>query len=85
MKANEPENFEKINKLMLPKDYIAYKLPAYTARIIRIKAGMLLLDVRNRQWSKEMLDICGISEKVMPKLLKATKRSEKFFRKRRRN
>ena len=71
VKANEPENFEKINKLMLPKDYIAYKLSGVHCTDYSDASGMLLLDVRNRQWSKEMLDICGISEKVMPKLFES--------------
>lgn len=68
VKENEPENFKLINKIMLPKDYIAYKLTGIHSTDMSDASGMLLLDVKNRQWSKEMLEICGIDESVMPKL-----------------
>jgi len=68
VKANEPENFAKIKKIMLPKDYIAYKLSGSFCTDVSDASGMLLLDVKNRKWSKEMLDICGISETQLPKL-----------------
>ncbi len=68
MQKNEPENFSKICKIMLPKDYINYLITGVHACDYSDASGMLLLDVKNRCWSKEMLDICGINEKVMPKL-----------------
>ena len=71
MKENEPENFAKIAKIMLPKDYINYVLTGVHSCDYSDASGMLLLDVRNKCWSKEMLDICGISEKQMPKLFES--------------
>ena len=68
MKKHEPENFAKIRKVMLPKDFLAYKLSGVFCTDVSDASGMLLLDVKNRCWSKEMLDICGISEKQLPKL-----------------
>ena len=68
VKENEPENFAKIAKIMLPKDYIAYKLTGSFCTDVSDASGMLLLDVKNRSWSKEMLDICGVNEAQMPKL-----------------
>ncbi len=68
MKKHEPENFAKIRKIMLPKDFLAYKLSGVFCTDVSDASGMLLLDVKNRCWSKEMLDICGISEKQLPKL-----------------
>lgn len=68
MKNNEPENFAKIVKIMLPKDYIAYKLSGVHCTDYSDASGMLLLDVKNKCWSKEMCDICGINESVLPKL-----------------
>lgn len=68
VRENEPENFQKIKKIMLPKDYIAYKLTGIYSTDMSDASGMLLLDVKNRQWSKEMLEICGIDESVMPML-----------------
>lgn len=68
LKENEPENFAKISKIMLPKDYIAYKMTGVHATDYSDASGMLLLDVKNKCWSKEMLDICGISSDVMPQI-----------------
>ncbi|MEE1010175.1 MAG: xylulokinase [Agathobacter sp.] len=68
LKENEPENFAKISKIMLPKDYIAYKMTGVHATDHSDASGMLLLDVKNKCWSKEMLDICGISSDVMPQI-----------------
>ena len=68
LKENEPENFEKIEKIMLPKDYINYKLTKIHATDYSDASGTLLLDVKNKCWSEKMLDICGISEKIMPRL-----------------
>lgn len=66
IKNNEPENFAKIRKIMLPKDYIAYKLTGVHSTDVSDASGMLLFDVKNRCFSKEMLDICSISEDMMP-------------------
>ena len=68
MKKNEPENFAKIVKIMLPKDYLAYRLSGSFCTDVSDASGMLLMDVKNRCWSKEMLDICGITEDMLPKL-----------------
>ncbi|MBQ9807152.1 MAG: xylulokinase [Clostridia bacterium] len=67
-RENEPENFARISKIMLPKDYINYLLTGTHSTDYSDAAGMLLLDVKNRCWSKQMLDICGIREGQMPKL-----------------
>ena len=68
VKENEKENFAKINKIMLPKDYINYKLTGAFATDYSDASGMLLLDVENKKWSKEMLDLCNISEYMLPRL-----------------
>ncbi|MGN0424740.1 MAG: xylulokinase [Acetatifactor sp.] len=62
VKNNEPENFAKIAKIMLPKDYIAYKLTGVHCTDVSDASGMLVFDVKNRKWSKEMCEICGITE-----------------------
>lgn len=62
VKNKEPENFAKIAKIMLPKDYIAYKLTGVHCTDVSDASGMLLFDVKNRKWSKEMCDICGVTE-----------------------
>lgn len=62
VKENEPENFQKISKIMLPKDYLAYRLTGVFCTDVSDASGMLLFDVKNRCWSKEMEEICGIRE-----------------------
>lgn len=71
MKNNEPDNFARISKIMLPKDFLAYKLSGTFCTDVSDASGMLLLDVKNRCWSKEMIEICGISEDVLPKLFES--------------
>lgn len=68
MKENEPINFAKIAKIMLPKDYLAYKLSGSFCTDYSDASGMLLLDVKNRRWSQKMCDVCGISMQMLPKL-----------------
>ena len=65
---NEPENFKKIDKIMLPKDYILYRLTGIHSTDYSDASGMLLLDVKNKCWSQKMLAICNISENQLPKL-----------------
>ena len=71
MKENEPENFAKIKKIMLPKDYINYVLTGVHACDYSDASGILLLDVKNKRWSREMLEICGVEEKQMPQLFES--------------
>ena len=71
MKKNEPDNFARIKKIMLPKDYIAYRLSGTFCTDYSDASGMLLLDVKNKCWSKEMIDICGITEEQLPKLFES--------------
>lgn len=71
MRKHEPDLFKKIAKIMLPKDYVNYCLTGVHCTDYSDASGMLLLDVKNKKWSKEMLDICGISEDVMPKLFES--------------
>lgn len=68
VKENEPENFARIAKIMLPKDYLAYRLSGVHCTDVSDASGMLLFDVKNRCWSKEMLDICGVKEEMMAKI-----------------
>lgn len=68
MKENEPDNFARIKKIMLPKDYLAYKLSGVFCTDYSDASGMLLLDVEHKCWSKEMMEICGVTEEQLPKL-----------------
>jgi len=72
VKNNEPENFKRIRKIMLPKDYINYRLTNVFATEYSDAAGTLLLDVKNKRWSREMADICGIGESQLPRLYESS-------------
>ena len=71
MRKNEPENFAKIAKIMLPKDYINYVLTGVHCCDYSDASGMLLLDVEHKGWSAEMLDICGVKPEQMPRLFES--------------
>ena len=71
MKENEPENFARIAKIMLPKDYINYILTGVHSCDYSDASGMLLLDVEHKCWSREMMEICGVTEAQMPKLFES--------------
>ena len=75
LKANEPENFARIKKLMLPKDYIAYRMTGVFSTDYSDASGMLLLDVKNKCWSKEMLDICDVREEWLPGLYDSSEKT----------
>ena len=68
VRDNEPDNYSKISKIMLPKDYLAYRLSGSFCTDYSDASGMLLLDVKNRKWSDKMIDICGIDKSMLPKL-----------------
>ena len=71
MQKHEPENFTRIAKIMLPKDYINYRLTGVHACDYSDASGMLLLDVEHKCWSKEMLEICSLREDQMPRLFES--------------
>ena len=71
MQKHEPENFKRIAKIMLPKDYINYRLTGVHACDYSDASGMLLLDVEHKCWSKEMLEICSLRENQMPRLFES--------------
>ena len=71
VKENEPENFARIKKIMLPKDYLAYRLSGVFATDYSDASGMLLLDVKNRCWSEKMCEICSIKTDTLPTLFES--------------
>lgn len=68
MEKHEPDKFSSISKIMLPKDYINYKLTGVHCSDYSDASGTLLLDVKRKQWSAEMMRICHISPEQMPEL-----------------
>jgi xylulokinase len=74
MKKNEPALFARIDKIMLPKDYLNYMLSGVHCTDFSDASGTLLLDVAHKRWSREMLDICSVKDEWMRACLKATRR-----------
>ncbi len=68
VKKNEPENFARIEKIMLPKDYLAYRLTGVHCTDVSDASGMLLFDVKNRCWSEEMCEICSVKKEQLAKI-----------------
>jgi len=68
VRKHEKEIFDKIAHILLPKDYIRFKLTGEFASEVSDASGTLFFDVENRQWSKEMMDILGIKEEQLPKM-----------------
>ncbi len=71
VKENEPENYGKIAKIMLPKDYLAYCLTDEFCTDVSDASGTLYFDVENRKWSDAILNKFGINEKMLPKVLES--------------
>lgn len=68
VKENEPANFAKISKIMLPKDYLAFMLSGVFSTDYSDASGTLLLDVKNKCWSPDMCRLTGIQMEWLPKL-----------------
>jgi xylulokinase len=72
VRENEPEIYARVAKVMLPKDYIAYKLSGVFATDESDASGMLLLDVKKREWSPFMLGIVGLREEQLARVYKSS-------------
>jgi len=68
VREHEPKNWQRVHKIMLPKDYVRFRLTGETAIDMADASGTLLLDVANRSWSREVLQGTAIDEKSLPKL-----------------
>ncbi|WP_413306623.1 xylulokinase [Bacillus sp. 1P10SD] len=68
VRDNEPTIYEKIHKVLLPKDYIRYKLTQEFATEVSDASGTLLLDVASRKWSSKMVTLLGIENDWLPEV-----------------
>ncbi|MGC1227464.1 MAG: xylulokinase [Candidatus Sulfotelmatobacter sp.] len=68
VRENEPENWSRVRSLLLPKDYVRFRLTGERATDVADASGTLLLDVADRRWSQEMLDLVHIDRGVLPAL-----------------
>ncbi len=72
VRENEPENWKRVRAVMLPKDYVRFRLTGERATDMADASGTLLLDVAHRRWSREMLQAAEIDEKSLPSLYEST-------------
>jgi xylulokinase len=70
-RENEPKNWDRVAHVMLPKDYVRYRLTGERAIDMADASGTLLLDVANRKWSSEVLAKTGIKENLLPALFES--------------
>lgn len=68
VRENEPENFRRIVRIMLPKDYLIYKMSGVFASDVSDSSGTLYFDVENGIWSQPMLEVLGISLTQLPRV-----------------
>ncbi|MBU1035804.1 xylulokinase, partial [bacterium] len=66
MKENQPEEFNQIHKVILAKDYIRYRLTGNLGVEVTDASSTLLLDIKRRCWSEELLDILSLPLKILP-------------------
>lgn len=66
LRQYEPQNFEKTTKVLLPKDYVRFRLTGEFATEVSDASGTLLLDVKNRVWCKPLLDKLKLSKSLLP-------------------
>ena len=65
VRNNEPENYERCRKILLPKDYVRFRLSGVFATEVSDASGMLLLDIRKRAWCDELLDALHIDKDLL--------------------
>jgi xylulokinase len=66
VRENEPENWKRVRYMLLPKDYVRFRLTGVRATDMADGSGTLLLDVAHRRWSREMLDAAALDESLLP-------------------
>ncbi len=66
VRDNEPANFERVRKVLLPKDYVRFKLTGEFATEVSDASGMSMFDVVQRRWSWEMMDAVGLDRSILP-------------------
>ena len=67
-RENEPENWKRVRSVLLPKDYVRFRLTGEKATDVADASGTLLLNVARRQWSAEVLQAAEIDRSLLPAL-----------------
>jgi xylulokinase len=72
MANNEPEKFEHVSTVLLPKDYVRFRLTGHHVSEMSDAAGTLWLDVARRDWSDDLLEATGLTRAHMPRLVEGS-------------
>ena len=75
VRNNDPRQYEKARKFLLPKDYVRYRLTGEYATEVSDASGTLLFDVSHRRWSTEMLQLLGIDRELLPPVYESPERT----------
>ena len=78
VRENEPENWSKVRSIMLPKDFVRFRLTGERATDVSDASGTLLLDVAHRRWSKEIPQLVEMDESLLPNLYESPEISGKI-------
>ena len=68
VRKHEPEHWERVDLVLLPKDYIRLRMTGSAVSDMSDASGTLWLDVECRRWSERMLNACDLTEQMMPTL-----------------
>lgn len=71
VRDHEPETWQQVRSVLLPKDYVRFKLTGDKATDVADASGMLLLNVAARAWSSEMLAAAEIDAKILPRVFES--------------
>lgn len=71
VREHEPENWSRVRSVMLPKDYVRFRLTGERATDMADASGTLMLDVAHRRWSDQVLQAAGIEESLLPRLFES--------------
>ena len=66
VRDHEPHNFERVRKMLLPKDYVRFQLTGEFASEVSDASGTAVFDVVNRRWSYEMMDALALERSILP-------------------
>jgi xylulokinase len=78
LRNNEPEHYARLAKILLPKDFIRYKLTGGYATEVSDASGTGIFDVKKRDWSYEMMEILGLNRDLFPKVFESDAISTHF-------
>lgn len=77
LRENEPDNYKKLSQILLPKDYIRYKLSGTYATEVSDASGTILLDIAKRSWSSDIIEGLNIDKTLLPPVFESSYISSK--------